>query len=351
MKMAQALLELDPNLLTITARGTKNYSKDEIKSFYGLTTNPEITRFPASGRIGIHKFNLRAAFLARRVGAKRVLSRSIGAAALTARLKIPTIYECHAPPQGFEKKYWNILFKSKDFLRLAVISNALREIMFKTFPETANIDVVVAHDGVDLDRFRDLKDARTAKQEAGRNPDQLIAGYAGHLYAGRGIELILTCAQSLSDWKFVIVGGTDEDVRHYTDQAMQRGLNNIEFWGFVPNGALAEKLAIADVLLMPYQKSVAVSGGNLDTAQWMSPLKMFEYMAMKRAIIASDLPVLREVLDDQTAVIVKPDDAGEWVQALLMLETDSSRTRFSDAAVKSAACYDWRNRAKQILDL
>ena len=223
--------------------------------------------------------------------------------------------------------------------------------MFKTFPETANIDVVVAHDGVDLDRFRDLKDARTAKQEAGRNPDQLIAGYAGHLYAGRGIELILTCAQSLSDWKFVIVGGTDEDVRHYTDQAMQRGLNNIEFWGFVPNGALAEKLAIADVLLMPYQKSVAVSGGNLDTAQWMSPLKMFEYMAMKRAIIASDLPVLREVLDDQTAVIVKPDDAGEWVQALLMLETDSSRTRFSDAAVKSAACYDWRNRAKQILDL
>ncbi len=351
MKMAQALLELDPDLLAVTARGAANYSAQEIKSFYGLATNPEIIRFPAGGRLGIHKFNLRAAFLARRKGAKRVLSRSIGAAALTTRLKIPTIYECHAPPQGFERKYWSILFNSKDFRRLVVISNALREVMFETFPETADIDVVVAHDGVDLDRFENIKDAQSAKQKAGRNPEQLVAGYAGHLYAGRGIELILTCAQSLADWKFVIAGGTDEDVQNYTSQAIQRGLNNVEFWGFVPNGDLAERLAIADVLLMPYQKSVAVSGGKPDTAQWMSPLKMFEYMAMKRAIIASDLPVLREVLNNQTAVIVEPDDATEWIQALSMLEIESNRTRYSETAAKLAVDYDWRNRAKQILNL
>jgi glycosyltransferase involved in cell wall biosynthesis len=349
MKMAQALLEIDPGLLTITAKGKGDCSETEIRYLYGLTKVPDLARLSAGGRYGIHFFNLRAAFLAVRRGAKQVLSRSIGAAAMTAKLGLPTIYECHAPPSGFEQKYWSLLTKSKNFERLVVISSALRDRILEKFPESRSLEIVVAHDGVDLDRFKDLEDAKTAKHKANRDTYRPVAGYAGHLYAGRGIEIILACAKALPDWDFVIAGGTGEDVRSYTEQVTRLNLSNIEFWGFIPNAELASRLAIADVLLMPYQNSVSVSSGTLDTAQWMSPLKMFEYLAMKRAIIASDLPVLREVLDDRAAMMVEPDNATAWIQALNTLRDENARTQISAAAAQLALHYDWRTRAKHIL--
>ncbi len=349
MKMAQALLEVDPDLLTVSARSTGNYSTDEIKSLYGLTNPPEIIRYRSNGRFGIHRFNFRAALLARRKGAMRVLSRSVGAAAMTATLGIPTIYECHAPPQGFENKYWNLLVGSKQFKRMVVISHALRDLILDTIPMSQNAEIIVAHDGVDLDRFVDLDDAITAKQKAGRDTSRPIAGYAGHLYAGRGIEIILSCANALPDWDFVVAGGTKIDIQRFQDQAKQQRLTNIEFWGFIPNAELANRLAVADVLLMPYQNNVAVSSGKLDTARWMSPLKMFEYMAMKRAIISSDLPVLREVLDSQTAMMVQPNDPKEWIEALTALKSEAIRVPISVAAGREVLQYDWRKRADHIL--
>ena len=187
------------------------------------------------------------------------------------------------------------------------------------------------------------------ERKANRDTSRPVAGYAGHLYAGRGIEIILACAKALPDWDFVVAGGTPENVRSYTDQATQLNLTNIEFWGFVPNAELANRLAIADVLLMPYQKSVSVSSGALDTAQWMSPLKMFEYMAMNRAIIASDLPVLREVLDGKTAMMVEPDSATSWIQALKTLRDENARTQIATAAAQLALRYDWHKRVEHIL--
>lgn len=350
MKMAQVLLEVDPGLMTITAKGKGEYFKTDIETLYGLTKVPDLVRLPAEGRYGIHLFNLRAALLAWRRGAKRVLSRSIGAAAMTARLGLPTIYECHAPPSGFEQKYWNLLTKSKNFERLVVISNALRDLLLKKIPEARDLEIVVAHDGVDIERFQHLDDTETAKRKANRDFTRPVAGYAGHLYAGRGIEIILACAKALPDWDFVIAGGTPEDVRAYTNQATQLKLTNIEFWGFIPNSALAEKLSIADVLLMPYQKSVSVSSGALDTVQWMSPLKMFEYMAMGRAIISSDLPVLREVLNEKTATLVDPTDPTAWTEALHSLRTIEARRPLIEAALKSVDQYTWRKRAESIMD-
>jgi len=349
MKMAQALLEIDPNLVTITAKGEGDCSAQTLESIYGLEKVPQLIRLSAEGRYGIHLFNMRAAYIARSRGTQQVLSRSIGAAAMTARLGLPTTYECHAPPQGFEQKYWSLLTRSKNFRRMVVISDALRELVLDTVPDSHNLEIVVAHDGVDLDRFKHIDDPETAKHKAGRDSSRPVAGYAGHLYAGRGIEIILDCAKTLSNWDFVVAGGANKDVQYYTDETARRGLTNIEFWGFVPNGALAEKLAIADVLLMPYQKSVAVSSGALDTAQWMSPLKMFEYMAMGRAIIASDLPVLREVLDEKAAMLVEPADPKCWIKALHNLERAETRQSLAEMASRLIGLYDWRKRAASII--
>jgi glycosyltransferase involved in cell wall biosynthesis len=100
------------------------------------------------------------------------------------------------------------------------------------------------------------------------------------------------------------------EVEAWRRRARERSLTNVLFTGFVPNEIIPLYQAAAEVLLMPYQLSVATSGGG-NTAEVCSPMKMFEYMAAGRAILSSNLPVLREVLDDSMAVFC-PQDAPEW---------------------------------------
>ena len=69
---------------------------------------------------------------------------------------------------------------------------------------------------------------------------------------------------------------------------------NVELAGYLPHGEVASFLAACDVLLAPYQRQVSIASG-FDTARWMSPLKIFEYMAAGRLVLCSDLPALREV--------------------------------------------------------
>ena len=346
MKMGEALLRHDPEILMVTGRGEGEAGEAELARLYGLARVPRLVRHAVEGRLGPHLFGAGAAFAARR-GADLLLTRSLPAAAWAATLGVPTIYECHAPPQGAERLYWRRLLRSSRCRRLVVISEALRRILGELHPEIAGRDIVVAHDGVDLARFRDLPDPATAKRTAGRDPARPVAGYAGHLYEGRGVELILDCARARPDWDFLLVGGTGEDVARWRRTAASLG--NVEFRGFVPNADLAASLAVCDALLMPYQRRVVVAGGRLDTAQWMSPLKMFEYLAMGRAILSSDLPVLREVLDESCAVLLPPDDPAAWAAGLGELREAGRQQALAAAARRRAAGYDWSARAARIL--
>ena len=343
MKMAQAMMDFaDVQMTAALGEGD-----GDLRSLYGVERVPPLKRFPLKGRLGAHIFGARSALAARSFSPDVLLTRSVITAAWGARLGIQTIFECHAPPQGMEKHYWRALMTSKRLRRLVVISEALHRIISEAHPEVRDKDMIVAHDGVDTKQYRDITDPVTAKRKLGLRQDRLIAAYAGHLYAGRGIEVVLAVARALPGWQFRIIGGTQEDIRSWKEKA--RNQTNVEFLGFVENSRLPEELSVADVLLMPYQKAVFVSGGKLDTSQWMSPLKMFEYMAMRRAIVSSDLPVLREVLDDSLALLVEPDNAQAWVSSLRKLEDPDLRAALAERAGDAVRAYDWCERARQML--
>jgi glycosyltransferase involved in cell wall biosynthesis len=102
---------------------------------------------------------------------------------------------------------------------------------------------------------------------------------------------------------------------------------------------------------MPYERSVSVSGGG-DTVGWMSPMKMFEYMASGRLIIASDLPVLHKVLDDGNALFAAPGDVAVWARALdRAIADDALRARLGFQALEDVRRYTWRRRVSRCLDL
>ena len=106
---------------------------------------------------------------------------------------------------------------------------------------------------------------------------------------------------------------------------------------------MPELLRQASVLVLPNQAS-AIS------TRFTSPLKLFEYMAAGRAIVASDLPSIREVLNDRVnALLVTPGDAHALAEAIRSLLSDRGLARrLAEAAAKAAPQYGWDRRAERL---
>jgi glycosyltransferase involved in cell wall biosynthesis len=99
---------------------------------------------------------------------------------------------------------------------------------------------------------------------------------------------------------------------------------------------------------MPYQRKVSASSGG-DIARYLSPMKLFEYLACERVILSSDLPVFREVLNPENSVLLPADELNAWVDALKNLQTDPAmRAQLAAQARRDADQYTWNKRAERI---
>ena len=149
---------------------------------------------------------------------------------------------------------------------------------------------------------------------------------------------------------FFVFGGQEKDILKYKKK---NELANLIFAGHLPFKDVQLVMSLMDVLLMPYQKSVSVSLKSVDTASWMSPMKMFEYMSVGLPIISSDLPVLNEILTHKhNSLLVKPDDVFEWSVALNQLKEsqDLSNTIGQNAYKDFKKNYTWELRAKKMIN-
>ncbi|ELY79679.1 group 1 glycosyl transferase [Natrinema pallidum DSM 3751] len=236
------------------------------------------------------------------------------------------------------------VFQSEAFDSVVVISNALREKYKEVFPFLSDDDIIVAHDAAGVPEQSDETVVGIPIRD-----DRLQVGYVGSLYEGKGMEVIIPLAERIPDADFHVVGGDEERVRKWENQT---DATNLHFHGFVPHGELGDYYADLDVLLAPYQRTVRPSSGSGDLSQWMSPLKLFEYMSVGKAIVSSDLPVLREVLDhEKNALLVQPDSIGEWVRAIETLQSDEKReTLGQNARTDYESQYTWNARVERILD-
>jgi glycosyltransferase involved in cell wall biosynthesis len=207
---------------------------------------------------------------------------------------------------------------------------------------------------VDLIRYESIPSPEEARKSLGVGKlfqlsiTQFTVGYTGHLYAGRGVELILEIASHCPDMTFLLVGGDPKTVNNLQMEVIHRGLKNIILTGFVPNADLPFYQAACEVLLMPYQRKVAASSGG-DIAHFLSPMKLFEYLACGRVILSSQLPVLKEVLNDKNAILLPPEDVRAWVLALQEIRNDPFRqVSLANQARKDSLKYSWEARAARI---
>jgi glycosyltransferase involved in cell wall biosynthesis len=267
--------------------------------------------------------------------------------------KIPTVFEIHIQPTGFFGPAWHQAFaKLPGRKRLVSITRGLVNVLERDYNIRLKSDeIVTAPNGVDLERFASLPSSPEVARQQLNLPSAPTVMCTGHLYAGRGADLFLALAQSIPHAHFVWVGGRPEDVASWKQRAETEHATNLTFTGFIPNQNLPLYQSAADILLMPYSRSIMGSSGTADSASVASPMKMFEYMAAGRAIVTADLPVIREVLNEGNAVFCEPDEVGKWkVEIEGLLANEARRVELGKQAKEDVRGYTWVARAERILD-
>ena len=266
-----------------------------------------------------------------------IYSREIFSSYFSSFLSLKNIYELHNLPTPHSVFFLKKIFKSRSNLFSVTISNNLKSKLSELYNPINQI--YSFHDGAIISsrhynnppKFYDLSSFNIA--------------YVGHLYKGRGIELINKLAERLPQFSFQIIGGEKDDLIRLRSNSP----SNIFFHGFVAPTETTRYRYFSDILLMPYMDGLGDKGGITDTSPWMSPMKLFEYMSSKKPIVSTDLPVLREVLNENNAVLV-PYEVLEWEKAIMKIYNNKefansiANQAFNDLSTK----YTWAKRAESI---
>jgi glycosyltransferase involved in cell wall biosynthesis len=221
--------------------------------------------------------------------------------------------------------------------------DSLRRVVLADVPQLEN-RVVAAHNGADT-----LSEG-IEPADLGATDDRPHIGYVGHLYEGKGFELIRELAVHAPWAEFHVVGGEQRTVDAVrSDPTLPV---NIRLHGFVPPSETERLILAFHVLLAPYQAEVKIAGGG-ETAAWMSPLKLFAYMAAGKPILCSDLPVLREIIQDgRNGLLLPANDTQAWAEALQRLMMNPTererlgRTAYADFLER----HTWQQRAQRAVE-
>jgi len=181
------------------------------------------------------------------------------------------------------------------------------------------------------------------------DPRTPVVAYAGHLYAWKGVDVLLEAIARVPDVHGLIIGGhaAEPDLARLRALAERLGISGrVTFTGMVDPGKVPGLLRSATVLALPNPAS-AIS------TRFTSPLKLFEYMAAGRAIVASDLPSIREILHDGIdALLVAPGEAAALADAIRrLLENPGLAAQLARAALEAAPGYSWDRRAERLSTL
>ncbi|SIQ32561.1 Glycosyltransferase involved in cell wall bisynthesis [Alkalispirochaeta americana] len=287
---------------------------EPITDYYGVETPPELFRHPL-GRVPLVSrslFGRRTANQARTLldQTDLIYGRDIYALLALGNTSQPQIYEAHMPPANATKRHLHRrLFSRKSFFRLITVSRALADYYRENFPELAHKEILVAPNGADLPHSIEVTGESSIRKPA--------VGYAGQLHAHKGPGLILSVARRMPGIPFHIVGGSPEDIQKWSAQAPK----NVVFHGQVSQQELGKYYRTWPIFLAPYQESACKNPLRDDTI-WGSPLKVFEYMAHGCCFIASDLPIIREIVGSGSARLCNPSRPEEWEQTLRTLLED-----------------------------
>jgi glycosyltransferase involved in cell wall biosynthesis len=348
MKMCQAFSNNGHEVVLLAPDMKSKYESgiNNIFEFYGVKNNFEIKKLWYPNFFGGGLIYTLAIFFHLLLSKKfdLVYGRFLHGCYVATLLKQKVIFETHEiifRKRSHKIIVFNNLIKSRYFKKLVVISQALKNIYLEN-KYLDNSTIQVAHDGAD-----EVKDFNNKIKLLGPE-NHLKVGYVGHLYKGRGIEIIIECAKKINNMSFHLVGGLEKDITYWKSYIKQFKLTNIHFYGFVSPKETSKYRNSFDILLAPYENKVTIEGLG-DTSKFMSPIKIFEYMSHKKLIIASDLPVIREVLNEKNSILVNYENIELWINSIENIKYLKNKDDISKQALIDFKKFTWKNRAYLVI--
>jgi glycosyltransferase involved in cell wall biosynthesis len=286
---------------------------------------------------------------------------SIAGALLSMRLKIPLILEYNGS-EAWIADHWDptlfhgLLETCEDMTlrcsaRIVVVSDALRSELIQRGVGANRIRV--NPNGVDADYFYPGRGRVTGRKELEVKPDEVLVGFAGSFSLWHGIEILqqaiirLLSDESPCRLRFVLIGDGLLRGEMRTALAMYDAKELVIFTGSLASNKVAEYLDACDILVSPH---IPTPDGS---RFFGSPTKLFEYMATGKAIVASRLEQLAEVLThDETAWLVTPGDVVELADGILHLALDPGKREALGAAARRTAVerHSWTQNVTCALD-
>lgn len=268
-----------------------------------------------------------------------VYTRTSEIVELLLKLGRPVVWECHEPidSNSLRAKF----FKDPNLIGVVTLSSQLANnyIQLGLNPDR----VFITHSAVDLSSFTPVQDKTMARQKLSLPFASKMILYSGHLYDSKGIPTILKLAQMMPEYTFVLLGGWVNDVNRVKEKIQKEDLSNAYVMGHRSPVELASYLYAADILILPTSQS-----WNL--AEVTSPLKLFEYMAVHKPIVASALPNIMTVLQDgKNALLAAPDNPLSFRGAIVKLfENPHLATTLADRAFQDVQNFTWETRADNV---
>ena len=262
-----------------------------------------------------------------------IISRSLISSLILSFFGVKNILELHHPPKGLSSYLFN-------FYRTIKLDKNLDYVfLHKNIKKCLKIDK-----GIVLDDACDLSDFKLRKLKV-----KYEYCYVGSLFKGKGLEKIIELASYFPQKKFHIFGDV-KTIDPNLNKFQINNLKNLYIHNFRSYKYIPAILMSSKYLLLPYSNKVSVNSKNLEVSNFMSPLKMFDYLASGKIIIASNLKVYSHILKNNfNCLMPKKNDLESWVNLINHVsKKNKNLNHLKKNALKTASKYTWDKRIKKI---
>jgi glycosyltransferase involved in cell wall biosynthesis len=273
-----------------------------------------------------------------------ITNNEIVAAILALRRK-PFVFDMHG--FGPNSRLIKFALQSRACLGCIFNCNAMQRQFESAIMPVAKPKLILGS-GVRLDHLAAHDTPQNLRRQAGISPDRTVICYIGSMGGDRGIDLMLNEAarwQSSKKLYWLFVGGWPKQTSHWQRMAEELGLSedDFRFAGFQPQDHLGDWYAVADLLCAPYTRKVR-------TLSYMSPMKLVEYQAIGKPILAADFPTVREAVQSEGVEYFDPDRPNSLGEALTQVLGRPDACQDLTANAKAmAGSVTWDAKARRLI--
>jgi len=332
--------------VTLIKPGTGN-KKVSISKYYGLKNKVNIKEFSSIDSfpqgLNFYLYCFYCLIFILKTKSSIIISRNYFICYLLLLFRQKVILEIHHDTKvesrvtKFILNYLN-LFNRKNLLNIIAITKAVKKLFISKYKiKPDKITVLPSGSSIRIN----------SKPKFNFNKRLKIA-YFGSLSKSKGIGTIIKLSKIDKNNDYYIFGGSRNEIENLRKKNIN---DNLYLRSNVPYIKLPKIMMTMDILTIPYSNHIRSAGEVDDISKYTSPLKLFDYLAVGKMIISSDLKVLREVISNDNAIFIKNfENIYEWKKNITIVQNQKNKTLvMSKNNLRLSKNYDHINRVKKYM--